>query len=369
MSWGRPETTPERLLTTLLSPAAALYGVGSYLRLRAYGSGHMKRHKVSVPVVSIGNLTCGGTGKTPVTIDLAQRLVAAGYTVAILSRGYQRKSTEELLVVSDGQGRIASCTDAGDEPYMMAHAVPAARVIVSAKRFIAAEVAIGIYDANIILLDDGFQHLSLQRDHDIVLIDYNDDPVSDSLLPAGRLREPISALTRATWVVITRVPARPNAAKLSYLEELVSDRAERAQITRCSFVPHSLRPLGLATTADSLSSLAGTKVIACSGIARPRFFVDQLNELKAQVVKQRSFGDHHWWQAADIETLRQDLLDTGAELIVTTTKDASRMDSAMFRQLPIAALELTTQWLGAVPVLSAPPFSISNNTPQRDEMR
>lgn len=357
MTWGNPENTQERILTTLLQPASAVYGVGSYLRLRAYGAGYLKQHKTAVPVVSVGNLTCGGTGKTPVTIDLARRLVEVGHNVAIVSRGYRRKSTEELLVVSDGQGRIASCADAGDEPYMMARAVPKATVIVSAKRAVAADVAVNVYDANVILLDDGFQHLAIERAHDLVLIDYNDDPAGDSLLPAGRLREPISALTRATWVVITKVPANPKQARLSYLEEIVHERAERANITSCRFTPDRLRPLGEGDVTLSAGSLAGVKVVALSGIARPRSFIDLLLDLKADVVRQRSFPDHHWWRSSDIDSLRKDLTETGAELVVTTEKDAVRLDPDLCRNLPVSVLELTTEWLGAIPVVGSLPLA------------
>lgn len=350
MSWGKPETAQERLLTTILQPAAGVYAVGSYLRLLAYGKGLVKRHKAPTKVVSVGNLTCGGSGKTPVTIDLARRLIAAGQNVAILSRGYKRKSKEQLLVVSDGEGNIASCQDAGDEPYMMAHAVPQAKVIVSAKRAVAAEVAVNVYDVDVVLLDDGFQHFGLSRDCDLVLIDYNDDPFNDSLLPAGRLREPVSALNRADWVVITRLPVNVNAARLAYLEEAARDRANKAIITSCRFVPSRLNLLADQTICQP-DRLSGVKVVAVSAIAKPKSFADQLSELKAQLVRQRTFPDHHWWRPQDIETLRRDIKDTGAELVVTTAKDAARLNPELIGGLPVAVLELETQWLGPVPLV------------------
>lgn len=356
MTWGNPESPKERIISTLLQPASAVYGIGSYLRLRGYGSGMLKRRQVAVPVISVGNLTCGGTGKTPVTIDLARRLSDGGLNVAIISRGYRRKSREELLVVSDGNGKIVDCAAAGDEPYMMAQAVPKAKVIVSSKRLIAAEAAVNVYDADVIVLDDGFQHLAIERDHDIVLIDYNDDPVGDSLLPAGRLREPLSALTRASWVVITKVPPQPKSAKLSYLEEIIRERAQRANITSCRFVPHRLRPITGDCQSVTLSGLKGRKVIALCGIARPRPFVDLISALGAEVVKLRAFPDHHWWSAADLNSIGKELGRSSADLILTTEKDAARLDLELCRQLPVSAIELKTEWLGPVPVLSAPPF-------------
>lgn len=355
MSWGNPDNFSERMLTTALRPASAVYALGSYLRLLAYGAGYLKREELSVPVISIGNLTCGGTGKTPVTIDLARRLIGAGHKVAILSRGYRRKSREELLVVSDGQDHLAACADAGDEPYMMARAVPQAVVIVSARRAVAAEVAIRVYDANVILLDDGFQHFAIARDQDVVLIDYADDPVADSLLPAGRLREPVSALSRADWIVITKIPLEPDNMKLLRLEGAVAERAPAARISRCRFNPRRVRAFGSSDVNLSPAALSGVKVVALSGIARPQSFVELVTGLKAEIVRQRSFADHHWWCRSDIDMLRSDLRETGAELVVTTEKDAVRLDPDLCQGLPISVVELEAEWLGPVPVLDALP--------------
>src|SRR4030095_1263679 len=209
MSWGNPENAAENLLASLLKPAAAAYGAGAYARLVAYSSGWLRRHRLDAPVISIGNITCGGTGKTPLTVDLARRLIGAGRKVGVLSRGYKRRSRGEIVIDSDGKDTLASVRDCGDEPYMVAQAVPEAVVIVGPRRHITGAIATAIYDCNVLILDDGFQHLPVTRDADLVLIDYHDEPEKDALLPAGRLREPLSALSRADHVVITRVPENP----------------------------------------------------------------------------------------------------------------------------------------------------------------
>ena len=351
MPWGNPTSFSEQLLANILKPFVAVYGVGSYLRLYAYDHGYLSRHKLSVPVVSIGNLTCGGTGKTTITIDLAKRLLQMGRNVAIVSRGYCRKSSEKLLIVSDGQGRIANCADSGDEPYMMAQAVPQAKVIVSNKRFIAAAVAVNVYNADVILLDDGFQHLSIERDLDLVLIDYTDDLAHDLLLPAGRLREPISALKRATNVVITKVPHNFDQAKLTYLEEVVRKYNPQVNLTSCRFIPQGLCQLG-STSLIGTDILDHAKVIALCGIARPQSFIDLLISLHAQVVGKHIFPDHYWWRLSDVDALKRNLVRTGAEFIVTTQKDAVRLNKDLCQTLPICVLELDTEWLGPIPVLS-----------------
>jgi tetraacyldisaccharide-1-P 4'-kinase len=221
MSGQKPKSQARGLgseiLRLALQPAAIAYGLGAYLRLSAYARRILKQAETSVPVISVGNITCGGTGKTPVAIDIARRLRQAGYKPAVLSRGYKRQSSAPYVVVSDGTTILASCPDAGDEPYLIATKCPGVVVIVGAKRKVTAQIAVEKHGCDVILLDDGFQHLGIARDLDIVLVDYNDDPEKDAVLPAGRLREPVAALARASAILITKVPVNPDK---SYLEKL-----------------------------------------------------------------------------------------------------------------------------------------------------
>lgn len=351
MSWGNPNNIFEETLSKLLKPAACAWELGSHLKLRSYKMGLLKRHTASVPVISIGNLSCGGTGKTPITIDLARRLIQAGMKVAILSRGYRRQSREAFVVVSDGTKLHASAAEAGDEPYMMAQAVPQAVVLVGAKRAATAEMAVKLYNCNVILLDDGFQHLAMNRNHDIVLLDYHDDPLKDSLLPAGRLREPVGALARAHYVAITKVPANVNPERMEYFQYVVRSQAPNAQLTACRFIPYRLRSL----QGDSLSpdQLSGMRITSFSGIARPESLYGQLSELGAQVIRARSFSDHHWFNAHDLEAVGKDFRTAKADIIVTTQKDAARLNTSVLSQWPIYVLELSTQWMGKVPAIDA----------------
>jgi tetraacyldisaccharide 4'-kinase len=221
MSWGNPTTPVEKLRKTLLAPASFAYFMGSLCRLEGYRAGLLKREQADVPVISVGNITCGGTGKTPVTIDLAQRFIAAGIRVGILSRGYKRRSKDATVVVSDGAGHFASCEDSGDEPYLIAKRLPRAVVMVGSNRRASANLAVSHYNCELLLLDDGFQHFPMRRDVDLVLIDYNDEPASDSLLPSGRLREPLTALSRASSLVITKIPEKYDQEKIDALEKVL----------------------------------------------------------------------------------------------------------------------------------------------------
>lgn len=349
MSWGNPETPQEKLLAALLLPASAGFGLGLYARLMAYNRGWLTQKKIDVPVISIGNITCGGTGKTPVTIDVARRFVEIGHKVGVLSRGYKRLSKDPILVVSDGNGTIQSCAESGDEPYMIARSVPEAVVIVGSKRTATAPFAVQRFGCDILLLDDGFQHFPIARNTDIVLLDYNDDLTKDKLLPAGRLREPLGALSRADWVIVSKVPESPDFERLASIQSIVTRFAPNAHVSSCRMAPSSVQTLA-GDVSQPIAMLRGAKVVAFSGIARPGAFIEQLRDLGAQVVAERSFGDHHWYTHQDIAELRSAFELSKAELIITTEKDAVKLPEAMVKGLPLTVLRQEVQWLGELPV-------------------
>lgn len=315
----------------------------------AYGAGVLKQSRVAARVISIGNITVGGTGKTPVTIDLATRLIERGSKVAILSRGYKRLSKDRNLVVSDGKSLQVNSAEAGDEPYLIASRVPNAVVIVGAKRAETAKLATEQFGCDTILLDDGFQHFGIARDTDIVLLDYNDEPEQDHILPAGRLREPLSALARADWIIITKVPTANADAKLHRLRTLAARFAPNAKLSACRMGAHSLSPFGCPDVTLGGGGLVGVGVLAFCGIARPATFFEELRRLGANIVGERTFPDHVWYTNKDIETIAQQSKDVGAELIVTTEKDAVKLLPASVKHLPLAVLKQTLEWVGPIP--------------------
>lgn len=333
-----------------LAPLSIFYFIGSYLRLRSFETGLLRSHRLPVPVISVGNLTVGGTGKTPVTIDLAKRLIRDGYRPAILSRGYNRRSSKPQVVVSDGKAILSEPADCGDEPYMMARAVPKAVVIVGSDRLKSGNLAVSEYGCDVILLDDGFQHLRVKRQLDIVLYDYNDDPNTIKLLPAGRLREPFAALARAHFVVITKVPLNPSPQRMLDITGMIKQYAPQAVVTMCQFEPDGVQRVYARQDVAITMKLNGAKVFAFCGIARPEIFFDQLKTLGAHPADTTSFPDHHWFSDEDLALLKQRFIDSGAELMVTTEKDAVRLPEDFINSLPVAQMRLETVWNGQVPL-------------------
>jgi tetraacyldisaccharide 4'-kinase len=357
MTWGNPQSAAEHAVVKLLWPASLGLGTASYLRMLAYGTGVLKQNRVPAQVISVGNITVGGTGKTPLTIDLSKRLIANARKVAILSRGYKRLSKDRFLVISDGKNILANSAEAGDEPYLIAQRVPGAVVIVGAKRAETARLATDSFGCDTIVLDDGFQHFGIARDTDIVLMDYNDEPEQDHLLPAGRLREPLSGLARADWIVITKVPPDPDESKLQRLRDLSMRLAPQAKLSACRMGTQTLSPFGCPDVTLGSATVSDTKIFAFCGIAKPARFLDELQRLGANIVGSRNFADHVWYSHKDMELIAQQAELAGAELIITTEKDAVKLTPAAVKHLPLAVLQQSLEWLGPIPILTeAAPF-------------
>lgn len=347
MSWGNPTTPLEKLRQTLLTPASMAYFMGSLCRLEGYRAGILKREQADVPVISVGNITCGGTGKTPITIDLAQRFIAAGVKVGILSRGYKRQSKNATLVVSDGAGNFASCAESGDEPYLIAQRLPKAVVLVGSNRRASANLAVSHYNCELLILDDGFQHFPIRRDVDLVLIDYNDEPANDSLLPSGRLREPLTALSRATSLVITKIPEKSDTEKIARLEKVLHEYAPDRPIDSCSFVASHLVSANCVVLPSN--SLNGNSVLAVSALARPEPFHRLLAEKGANIVNTLSWGDHHWYTNENMSQIEQ--AATEVSMVITTEKDLVKMRPSEKLAEKLYALRIETEWRGAPPAV------------------
>jgi tetraacyldisaccharide 4'-kinase len=344
MSWGRPETLVDHIGVKLLMPLTWPYKLLFGLQQLVYKKNGFSFHKLSQPVISIGNLTVGGTGKTPIIVDLASRLLTQNIKVGILSRGYKRSKSQSCTVVSDGQGNFASIEESGDEPLMMAKMLPQAVVIVNQDRFVAGQKAIKDYNCEVLLLDDGFQHWRLQRDSDIVLLDYENPPWNDSLLPAGRLREPLSALKRATHVIITKIPTQSEPAKIQQFDDLINKYAPNCQINVCQFEPSSIhQQIAGKWTEVSIDKLRDLPIVAFCGIAQPNGFFNLLKQLNAKVLHQVAFSDHQYYSKQDIKKLEKQLWETSAEYLVTTRKDLVKLENSSISSR-LMALNLKTVW-------------------------
>ncbi len=301
------------MLRGLLTPAECLYRGGLRLRKALYRGGVFTSRRLPAPVISIGNLSVGGSGKTPLTIAVARRFLKEGRRPAVLTRGY-RGSERGVAVVSNGREVLMDPGRAGDEAVVLAEQLDGVPVVRGVDRYAAGLLARREFDADLLLLDDGFQHWELARDVDVLLVD-GDDPVEGGhCLPAGRLREPPIASRRAHVIVAvggTRTPSDVRRALDLDPEVPVFQALPRA-------IGYSR---GNATEMNPVHELRGKKVAAFCGIARPERFRRMLDALGADVVGWKTYRDHISYSAREKRRLSEWARRIGAEEIVTTSKD------------------------------------------------
>lgn len=301
---------------------ASIYAAAASAR-RAYYQAPGRQRRLRRPVISIGNLRVGGTGKTPAVAHVARILLEMGERPAILSRGYGRRSAPDGVVVASDGARICADLDrSGDEPLMLARTVEGARVLVSADRYLAGCVAESHLDATVHVLDDGFQHLALARGTDLLIV--SEEDIADArTLPAGRLREPLSA---ASFAHALLVPSRTSEQARALAGSLGVDTA--FQFVRMPGEPRRLDLLGASAPARN-----ATPVLAVAGVARPERFFEELRSAGWDVKKAVTFPDHHRYSRADAVSLADTARSAGARAIVTTEKDLVRL--LPFRPLPL----------------------------------
>ena len=304
--------------TLPLAVCSFLYGLG----LRAVRKRRRRRGGNRLPgfVVSIGNLTVGGSGKTPAVAALAGWASRQGYRVAVLSRGYGAGAGKGVRAVSDGKKVLCGLSEAGDEPLMLAGQLPGVPIYVCRDRYLAGRAAHTETGADFFVLDDGFQHWTLARDLDIVLMDDVEPVGNGHLLPWGPLREPVEALQRAHAVVLTR--ARPHGMRPGPGEEVLS-RFPGVPRFQSVHVPSGVVFPG-AGTVQPPSHVKGRRVTAFCGIARPEAFRQSLMELGAEVAEFYPFRDHHPFTRKGVDRIVRRWREKGSDLLLTTEKDWMR---------------------------------------------
>ncbi|MBC8142421.1 MAG: tetraacyldisaccharide 4'-kinase, partial [Armatimonadetes bacterium] len=323
------------LLRAVLTPLAFLHRWGLEAYLLPFALGWRKRFRLPVPVVSVGNLSSGGTGKTPATAFLAEHFVSTGKRVVILSRGHggAGERANEPRIVSDGEKVLLSPEEAGDEPVLLANLLPGVPVIVCRDRRKSGRLAVEMFAPDIVLLDDGLQYWQLHRDFDIILLDAKAPFGNGYVLPRGLLREPPSHLARADAVVLTRAD-RVDA------DTLARTKAHVQTFTRPG-VPvltatHTPEGWICAGKTLPLSALVGQKAVVFSAIADNEAFAVAVRNLGVEVVGSHFFPDHHAYTSADLQAIAT----TGAGAIgVTTEKDAVKL-AALPTPLPFAVYAL-----------------------------
>ena len=317
------------LLLHVLKGLSYLFLAVVSIRYFLYRTGLLRRYPLGTQVISIGNVTAGGTGKTPVTEIFARTLAAEGRKVAILSRGYRRKEApwwqrlftqviEKPLVVSDGRHVLLDSATGGDEPYMLASNLPGVAVVVDRNRVKAGRYAVNRLGCDTLILDDGFQYQKLKHSIEVVLVDSTNPFGNGNMLPRGILREPVRNLRRADIIFLTKCRGDVSAVK-----EEIRRYNTAAEIVECNHTPKVLKDVW-SREEFPLEWLRGKTVCTLSGIASPKGFENSLRRLGAKVVWCERYADHHRYDASEVLYALNRTADMGADALVTTEKDAVR---------------------------------------------
>lgn len=320
---------------TLLRPLSSLYGALLRARCAAYRHGFRRSIQLSIPVISVGNLTHGGTGKTPVVEAIIRVLIRGGRSPAVLTRGYGRQDKEPRVIV--GPEVQIPVQLSGDEPRELAQRLPGVPIIIDHDRLRGGKKAQSL-GADCVVLDDGYQHLRLRRDLNILLIDAGDPFGGTALPPKGRLREPLKGIRRADLILVTKIRGMeippPIQTRLRELHPRCPVHGLRLEAWR----------LRGAHGIEDISKLKGREVLAFAGVGRPKLFSTVLSDLGAIVMEENFFPDHHFYTSEQIRELEMKAREMGW-IPVTTAKDAVKIPemSGMY-VLEVRMVPLSGQW-------------------------
>ncbi len=326
-----------RPFSTLLFLLSLLYRGLVRQRIRLYRCGVFKSRKLPCMVISVGNITVGGVGKTPVVIYIVELLKALGYNVAVLSRGYKGKMYKQGGIVSDGQKVYMSSAAAGDEPYLMAQKLKDVPVLIGKNRFEMGCKAIRRFYTQILVMDDGFQHIQLDRDIDLLLLDSARPFGNGYCIPRGPLREPLAGIKRAGAIVLTRHESTVCQAGTDLKKEIGD---EKTPVFRCEHVPTRLSVAGSGPSL-AVTSLKGRKLFAFSGISRNDSFRKTVTDLGGTIDGYVDFFDHHPYSSEDLLLIWKQATQFKVDNVVTTEKDYVRICTQLPKTPPLLILEVS----------------------------
>ena len=313
------------LIRVLLLPFSLIYRIGLAIFLGIYSIGLRRRYRLGVPVISVGNLTFGGTGKTPAVQTICRMLVEQGKRVVILSRGHGG-SARGSIVVSDGCNTLVDSTQAGDEPMLLASTLTGVPVVVGKDRRESGRLACREFAPDVIVLDDGLQYWQLHRDLDIAVLDASKLFGSGFVMPMGDLREPVNGLRRAECVLLTNTAGIDEVTYAKIIRK-ISKLTSHSNIYRSAHKPLCFKKADNGETID-LDWIRGRKIVAFCGIGKPSAFIDMLEYLGASVARSIVFPDHYRYTVEDITRITGEYKQCGVEAIVTTEKDIARLDQS-----------------------------------------
>lgn len=316
-----------KVIRALLWPLSMLYCACLKVYLSLYKSGRRKQTHLGVPVISIGNLTFGGTGKTPAVITVCRMLQAAGHHPVVLSRGHGG-TAKHGLVVSNGNDILCNSKRCGDEPMVLARSLPGVPVITGKDRRHSGNLACKLFNPSVIVLDDGMQYWQLYRDCELVVMNAERPFGSDMVMPAGDLREPKNGLKRAGAILLNGTAEISKDAHTRLLNTL-SVLAPKVPVFACSKIPSGFIDARTGET-FGIDWVRGRKIVAFCGIGSPQSFERMLNDFGAEVFAFIAFRDHQKYTKQDINRIITEKTTANAEFLVTTEKDASRLNPGLF---------------------------------------
>lgn len=324
------------LIMGILYIFSLIYGLLVNIKLAGYKYGIFQKQKLDCFVISLGNVTVGGTGKTPTAQRLARDIRDMGYRVVILNRGYRAKWHGEVGIVSDGKRLHMDAAEAGDEAYMLAKHLPEVPVLIGAERAKTGRYAIEHFGAEVAILDDGYQHWQLERDLDILLVDAVNVFGNGYILPRGTLREPISHISRADICLMTKVD-QAAAGSCDYIRETVHRYNPEARIVESIHQPRCFIPLtewyvNIASQGIDIAQMRGKRIMAVSAIGNPASFEQTLSDLGAVIIESLRYPDHHDYAMSEMTDIFQQAENAGAEAIVITEKDAVKIPADVARE-------------------------------------
>jgi len=300
----------------LLAPFAGLYKGVTSLRNYLFDINLKKTIELDIPVISVGNITAGGTGKTPFTITLANLLVEKGFKPAIITRGYKRKSKGQVIV-SEGNGSKVSVEISGDEPFLMAEKTKKVVIIADTDRVEAGKTALEKMGSDIIIADDCFQHRRLFRDVNIILWDSYTSPYDESLLPKGRLRESFDGLLRGDFLVFTRTES-PDDKDVEFFNQ---------KGLECYTSPTRITEIKNINEEFAQSDIEGKSILAFCGLGNHQQFFDTVQQLNPNKLITQKFPDHHKYSEQEVETLFKKAELDKVDFLITTEKDKTNIPS------------------------------------------
>jgi tetraacyldisaccharide 4'-kinase len=340
--YDRDLSISARLFGLFLVPFSFIFYAIVWLRLFLYQNGFFyKPTRLDSLVIAVGNLTMGGTGKTPVVECIAKELQSKGKKVAVLSRGYKSKDEDSTnhhsntKVVSDGSQVLLDSDEAGDEPFMLAHNLPGVVVLTDKDRVRAGRFALKEFSVDVLILDDGFQYLPLRADMNLLLVDQLNPFGNRRLLPRGILREPVKHLSRASYIMVTKSEVEPQLELL----ETIRKYNQRAEIIRCAHKPKVFRGIN-SEQQEKLNFLFEKRTGVFSGIASPRGFEQLILRMSAELRYKKRFLDHHRYETDELDRLFQQAKNSGVEVMITTEKDAVRIPKEFKPVLPLYYLRM-----------------------------